>query len=263
MGTMKSIALTLAFVLLGAAGCEAFDDEPDQSDGEVCSSDDECSTGVCTTASLCSHHACNCPSGSCAPAGEETDACRDGWVCVGYESIFAPVVDFFGGEPNEKDGYCVPRCEGGCPEHYLCNGDLCSPDTLWPYPTPIISWSGVVSGELHGGDAVTTRVTVEEGSTLTLRGSAQSPDGTMITGLTWTTVSQAGDSMTIEGESLEITVPVGAGSYRRAELTAIDARGRAGIIDVVFDACFGAGTTCGYEGSGCCTSCDDASSTCQ
>jgi hypothetical protein len=260
---MRSFALALGMVLLGSPGCVLFEeDEPAQNDGDVCSRDDECSAGYCTSASICAHSMCDCPSGSCAAGGEETSACRDGWVCVGYESIFEPVVEFFHGEPDDSDGYCIPSCADGCPEHYTCNGELCSPDEYWAYPTPAIAWSGAASGELAGRGATTT-VSVEEGSSLTLVGSATSPTATEITGLSWATNSQAGGHEMLEGAMLELTVPTGAGSYARAELTAIDAQGRAGIMSVVFQACFGAGTSCGYEGSGCCTSCDDATSTCR
>jgi hypothetical protein len=258
---VRSFAFALGSLLLGLVGCGAFV-EPDPSDGDVCDRDDDCATGYCTLASLCSHGACDCPSGSCAPGGEETSDCRDGWVCVGHDSIFDPVIDFFGGEPDESDGYCLPRCADGCPAHYVCEGELCSPDALWAHPVPTIAWSGPASGELVGRDA-TTHVLVEEGTTLSLVGSASSPRHTEITGLSWVTSSQAGEYASFEGATVELAIPAGPGSYRRAELTATDARGRTGIVSVVFQACFGAGTTCGYEGSGCCTSCDEATSTCR
>jgi hypothetical protein len=258
---MRPLARMLGLALLGSVGCGAFG-EPEQTDGDVCERDDDCESGYCTLASVCSHARCDCPSGSCAPSGEETDDCRDGWVCIGHESIFEPVVDFFGGQPNDSDGYCMPRCADGlCPEHYLCSGELCTPDAFWAYPVPAIAWSGAASGEADGRGS-SMSVTVEEGSTLSLTGSATSPMGTEITTLAWTTNSQSGEHASFEGPTIVITVPTGAGSFRRAELTATDARGRTGLLDVVFQACFGTGTTCGYEGSGCCTSCDDATDTC-
>jgi len=260
---MTPRVLVLGIALAGIPGCGLFgDDEPEQNDGEVCTRDDECSAGYCTIASLCAHTPCDCPSGSCAVGGEETGTCRDGWVCVGHESIFEPVVDFFGGEPNDSDGYCIPRCADGCPEHYVCDGELCSPDEYWAYPAPTITWSGAASGEIVGRDAMIT-VPVEEGSTLALVGSASSPTGAAIMGFAWTTVSQAGDYAMQQGASIEVSVPMGQGSFRRAELTASDAQGRTGFATVIFEACLGAGTSCGYEGSGCCTSCDDATSSCR
>lgn len=259
---MRSCVLGLGVVLLSAAGCGLFGEEdPAPTDGNVCRADDECSTGTCTLASLCSHSVCRCPSGSCAPGGEETSACRDGWVCVGYESFFDPVVDFFGGEPNESNGYCAPRCADGCPEHYTCEGELCMPDEYWAYPVPNIAWSGAASGETAVSG--TPSVHLEEGSRLTLVGSATSPDGTPIERLSWT-ISGSDQELTMqEGESLEITIPAGAGGYRHVELTVYDARTRTGNASVTFEACLGTGTACGWEGSGCCTSCDDATSTCR
>ncbi|MCX4241966.1 hypothetical protein [Paraliomyxa miuraensis] len=255
------IGLAAALSLGPACGIFGIEDEPDITDGDLCSSDDDCITGVCTTASLCSHSACTCPGDACAPGGDEVDACREGWVCVDKDSILDPVVDFFGGDPSERHGYCMPRCDAGCPEHYVCNGELCSPDEYWAYPIPTVVWTGAVAGELSGRNGDTT-VEVEEGATITLEGFAESPTQTEITELRWTTVSQAGDYLDHEGSSIEITVPSGGTGYRRVELTAVDARSRSGMLTVVFSACFGAGTSCGYQGSGCCTSCDDATSTC-
>lgn len=245
--------------LLGSA-CGLFG-EDELTDGAVCSVNDECSTGVCTSASLCSHSRCECPSGNCAAAGEPTEDCLDGWVCVGYDSVFDPLKEFFGGMPNPSDGYCQPSCEAGCPEHYICDGDLCTPDVTWAAPEATIVWSGAASGELSGREQSTT-VIVEEGSTLSLTGSAVSPTGATIVGLTWTTVSEAGDSMTFEGPAIETTIPIGVGSYRRVELDAIDDRARSARLTVTFEACTGSGVTCGFEGSGCCSGCDDVSNTC-
>jgi len=96
-----------------------------------------------------------------------------------------------------------------------------------------------------------------------LEGFAESPTETEITALTWSTVASSGERMELEGPSIEITVPTGGAAYRRVVLAATDAMGRTGMTTVIFNACFGAGTACGYEGSGCCTSCDDATSTCR
>ena len=162
---------------------------------------------------------------------------------------------------NPHDGYCQPTCAAGCPEHYLCNndGDYCSPDVEWAYPIPSVTWAGAVTGELRGAGQMTT-VVVEGGSTITLTGSAKSPTGAAIVGLDWTTVSSAADYMDFEGSTIETTVPVG--SYRRVELRVTDDEARGGLITVVFEACLGAGATCGYNGSGCCGSCDHPSDTC-
>lgn len=244
--------------LLGAASCGLFGEEA-QTDGQVCNVDDDCETGVCTSANLCSHSWCECPSGNCAPGGEQSSDCLEGWVCVEYDSVFDPLKEFFGGTPNPSDGYCQPSCEAGCPEHYFCGGDFCEPDFEWVRPVPTVVWSGAVSGELSGHDQSTT-VVVEEGSMISLTGSASSPVGAAITSLSWTTVSLAGDYMEFEGPTIETTVPVDG--YRRVELDVVDDRARSARVTVTFEACIGAGNTCGYRGMGCCNGCDDATNTC-
>lgn len=257
---MPTRSWLLAFALVGAASCGLFD-EP-QTDGEVCRDDDECSTGVCTAANLCSHSACECPSGNCALGGEQSSDCRDGWVCVGYDSVWDPLKEFFGGEPNKGDGYCEPSCTAGCPEHYTCDGDLCTPNLAWATPEPTIVWSGAVSGELSGRDQMTT-VIVEEGSTITLTGSASSPIGSAIASLTWmTTLPSTGEYMTFEQPTIEITLPEGAGNYLRAELDVIDDHSRNAHISVTFESCAGPGQMCGWQGNGCCNGCDTGSNTC-
>jgi hypothetical protein len=193
--------------------------------------------------------------------GEESQDCRDGWVCVRYDSIFDPLKEFFGGTPNPSDGYCQPSCAAGCPEHYVCDGELCSADQLWTIPAPTIAWSGAVVGELTGHEQMTT-VVVEGGSTIILSGSATPTSGATVVGLSWTTTSSIGDYLYFDGATIETTVPLGAGDFRRVEFDATDDRGRVGHISVIFEACAGAGETCGYAGSGCCNGCADATNTC-
>jgi hypothetical protein len=263
MGThwIERALLAVGLVCAGAAGCGLFDAEDAPTDGEVCEVGEDCTTGVCTSSALCSHSACDCPSGHCAEAGEVTSDCLDGWRCVGYDSLFDPVTEFFGGKVNEHNGYCQPACEGGCPDHYLCgsDGEFCEPDSAWAYPVPTVVWSGDASGELSGRDQMTT-VVVEEGSTITLSGTGSSPRGDAIVGYSWVTVSGAADYLELEGQTIETTVV--SGDYRRVELTITDDAARTGMLTVIFEACYGPGTTCGFEGSGCCSSCDDASNTC-
>lgn len=235
MLTRRWLPMIAGLALFGASACGLFG-EDELTDGQVCSVGDECSTGVCTSASLCSHSKCECPSGNCPTTGEPSEDCRDGWVCVRYDSIFDPLEEFFGGTPNPSDGFCQPSCAAGCPDHYACDGELCSPDALWAAPQPTIEWSGAVAGELHGRDQTTT-VLVEEGSTITLTGSAEPSSGAAIVGLSWTTTSSAGDYMYFDGPSIETMVPVGAGDYRRVEFDATDDHGRVGHISVVFEAC--------------------------
>jgi hypothetical protein len=255
--------VAVGLVLSGAAGCGLFDDA--QTDGEVCEVDDDCSTGVCTSYALCSHTGCDCPSGNCAEAGEVTSECLDGWRCVSVDSIFDPVTEpiteFFGGKVDEHSGYCQPVCEGGCPDHYVCDGDgvFCSPDEAWVYPVPTVVWSGDAAGELSGRDQTLT-VMVEEGSTITLTGTGSSPRGEIV-GYSWETVSSAADFMNFEGQTIETTVP--PGDFRRVDFTITDDAARTGMLSVTFEACLGPGATCLFEGSGCCSdSCDDASNTC-
>jgi hypothetical protein len=228
----------VGLALLAGSACGLFGEE-ELTDGEVCTANDDCETGVCTSASLCSHSRCECPSGNCPTSGETSPDCRDGWVCVRYDSLFDPLKEFFGGTPNPSDGYCQPSCDAGCPEHYLCEGELCTPDAAWAAPEPTIAWSGAASGELTGRDQMMT-VIVEEGSTITLTGSAVSPMDATIVSLTWTTVSGAGDYMSFEDATIETTVPLGAGSYRRVEFDAVDDRARSSRVTVIFEACSGA-----------------------
>lgn len=255
------ISLIGGLAMFGASACGLFGEDK-LTDGDVCSTGDDCETGVCTSASLCSHSRCECPSGYCPDmGGEESPDCRDGWVCVQYDSIFDPLKEFFGGMPNPSDGYCQPSCAAGCPEHYICDGELCSADLEWATPEPTIVWSGAVEGELTGRDQMTT-VVVEEGSTIAVSGSAESAVGAPIVTLAWTTVSSAGDFMYFDGASIETMIPMGAGDYRRVEFDATDEQGRTGHISVIFEACTGAGGVCGWEGSGCCDGCETASNTC-
>jgi hypothetical protein len=228
------ISMIAGLALFGASACGLFG-EGEPTDGDVCSVDDDCSTGVCTSASLCSHTRCECPSGTCPEMGEQSSDCRDGWVCVRYDSIFDPVQEFFGGTPDASDGFCQPSCAAGCPDHYVCDGELCSADSLWVTPEPTIMWSGAVTGELTGHDQMMT-VAVEEGSTITVSGSAVSPAGAAIVQLAWTTVSGSGDYMYFEDATIETMVPLGAGDYRRVEFDATDDKGRVGHISVIFEA---------------------------
>lgn len=230
MRTLPMILVT-GLALLGSAACGLFGlGDVELNDGEECSVDDDCSTGYCTSANLCSHTACECPSGDCVEGGEQTSDCREGWLCVGYDHILDPVKEFFGGKGNPSDGYCQPTCADGCPDHYVCNGDFCSAEDFWNYPDPTVTWSGDATGEFSGRDESTT-VMVEEGSVITLTGSGISPVGAAIVEFNWTTVSQAGDYMELEGAAIEITVPAG---YRRVELDATDSESRTGRVTVVF-----------------------------
>lgn len=248
--------------MLSLAGCDPFASlDPDAerdgpTDGMECEVDDDCSTGACTQASLCSHSSCRCSGDECGPEGQAVDACREGWVCVDAKSILDPVSEFFGRMPAEDRGYCQPTCDAGCPEHYFCDaeGRFCEPDRSWADPRPTVRWSGAASGE-YAGVGQSTTVQVEGGATVTLEGDATSPVDAPVTMLQWNVVSSSGEREEYAGSTLEIPVPADL-SYRRVEFTARDEAFRSATVTVVFETCFGPGEVCGYEGSGCCNGCD-------
>jgi hypothetical protein len=98
-------------------------------------------------------------------------------------------------------------------------------------------------------------VKLEPGLTVTLTASAESPVHESVTNFAWTIVGSAGDSMTLESQSVDVTLAE-TDAFRRAELVVSDAGLRSAQISVSFEACFGQGKACGYQGSGCCNTCD-------
>ena len=261
---LVELGVALCCACAGSSGCFIFDAPDDEapSDGDFCTEDDDCSTGVCTTYGLCSHTHCTCPGDACAEDGTTVDACRDGWVCVDKDSIFDPVTEFFGGEASERRGLCQAPCDEGCPEHYSCDleGVFCRPDTAWADPVPTLRWTGAATGEISGAGAM-MEVVVEGGSRIVLEGSATSPADAPIEALTWTVVSPGASEEQLDGDEIEVVVPPASG-YSRVELMATDDRQRRSVVTVVFDACLGAGETCGYGGAGCCEECEAVSNTC-
>jgi hypothetical protein len=235
----------------------AGEDQPKVNDGALCSQDDDCTSGFCTTAQLCAPSACNCPGDACGPQGKRSSACADGWVCVDAKSLFDPVREFFGGKPPKDRGYCQPLCSQTCPEHYTCSGGtFCAPEQDWANPVPSVSWSGAVTGNSM---LDSTTIQVEQHATVYLKASATSPTDEAIASFQWNVVDDSGAQVTSMGPELELQVD---GSYKRADLTVTDARNRSTMLSVTFDSCSGTGVTCGYQGSGCCQSCDATTNLC-
>jgi hypothetical protein len=251
---LSSVSLLLLACSL-APGRDAHDGK---ADGARCKQDDECASGTCTSYELCAHSLCDCPGSTCSEGGEASSDCQDNWVCTDAKSLFDPVREYFGGEPPKDKGYCWPRCEGGCPEHYSCTGTLCTPDTAWANPVPAVTWSGVVQGQLEGPGSQT--IETEQEKSVTLRASATSPADASIASYAWTLVSGAGVYEMHSGPELSFSVE--AGSFRRAELTVTDDQHRASMLTVIFSACAGTGAQCGFQGSGCCHGCDQNGQLC-
>jgi hypothetical protein len=253
-------------VVLGFGGCELAalveDSKPDErglDDGAVCTTNEECASALCTSSQLCAHSFCQCRGDACASAGDPSPDCNEDWVCTDNESIFDGFREFFGGDPPENRGYCHAPCALGCPEHYTCAGQFCTPDRDWAAPVPTIEWTGAASGRITGRSAQET-VSVEENQTVTLTASAKSPTDADIQSLTWTLVTGSGER--VESSEATVEMKVEAGSYQRAQLTILDDRARASVAYVVFEACGGPGKTCGYQGSGCCNGCDGETNSC-
>lgn len=266
--TLATARLTRAFCILVVAnsllGCELAtliaedEDEPGLDDGSFCTENDECESGTCTSSQLCAHSWCECPGDTCAGSGDPSPDCNKDWVCTDNK-FFDGFREFFGGDPAENRGYCQAPCAPGCPEHYVCEGgQFCLPDRQWAAPVPTIQWTGAASGTLTGKSATET-VTVEEDQAVVLSASATSPTKTDIQSLRWNLVTGSG---TVESTEASVEVMVPAGSFLRAELSVLDERSRTGFASVIFEPCGGAGKTCGYEGSGCCNGCADATNTC-
>lgn len=257
----RSIGVALGLGIGSGCGAFGFIDDDGPNDGEFCEEDGDCASERCTTANLCGHSFCKCDGHACGPEGQRVADCADGWVCVDTESILDPVVDFFGGMPREDRGYCQPSCDTGCPEHYACDteGRFCRPDTQWAAPVATIRWDGGAMGELRGDDESRT-VEVEEGQTITLQGSAESPIGTEFSRQSWATTFGSGERAEFDTEGIEVVVP--ENSYVRVEFSVSDVNHRAANLAVIFDSCNGAGETCGYEGSGCCNGCDLETNVC-
>jgi hypothetical protein len=230
-------------------------------DGARCESKEDCKSGGCNRNKLCAHSRCDCPGSTCDAAGERSKDCSDGWLCVYYEGIFEDVGVVFGFDRDLDGGACKPLCEGGCPEHYLCtDGRYCTADPYWADPIPSITWSGDSEGNASGRGQ-NRETALELGKSVTIQAQASSPIGAEIRDFTWTIVSSSGARTMLENTTIDLTLEMDL-SYKRAELTVVDADGRGGDLAISFKGCFGPGTTCGYQGSGCCNECNDERTHC-
>ena len=243
------------------ASCLGLNEEdPKLADGTHCSDDKQCKSGRCTLDELCGASLCDCPGDSCSASGEHSGDCDAQSLCVASTNVVEDIGQFFSGE-KDNDGFCEIPCSAGCPEHFSCSGQFCVTDSGWADPVPSATWSGGAEGSVTGKSAE-MKVPLEHGKVVSLTGSATSPADTKIESYSWTVVSDSGERTPTSGASVDVTIEPGS-SFRRAELSVTDAKMRGGVLYVIFEACSGAGEQCGYQGSGCCTSCDDASNLCQ
>jgi len=251
-------ALVLSSVCLS---CSALPHEDEKvADGAHCTESAQCKSGNCTRDELCSATPCDCPGDSCSASGEHSGDCESAALCVLSTNLVEDFGQFFSGD-SDNDGYCQLPCEAGCPEHFACGGQFCTPIVGWADPIPSASWSGAAEGTVTGAGAE-MKVPLERGKLVTLTASASSPVGAKIGPFAWNLVTESGTSTPSTGKTVDVTIEPG-GSFSRAELTVTDEKMRGAVLYVIFEACSGAGEQCGYQGSGCCSSCDDASNLCQ
>jgi hypothetical protein len=232
------------------------DAEPRDNDGELCANDSDCSSGICTSYRLCAHTKCNCPGSTCTAGGEVVDECKQGWLCSDAESIFDGAEEFFGGTPAMDQGYCHLPCDTTCPEHYYCNGTNCVPDRDWVDPEVTVSWSGAITGSTTYDQTVQ----LEVGKTVSVTASAVSPLEIPLEPFDWKLVRGSGERIESMGDGVEFTLL--DESYVRVELVVRDAEYNSASVHVVFESCRGAGTQCGYQGSGCCNGCNRDADVC-
>jgi hypothetical protein len=127
---------------------------------------------------------------------------------------------------------------------------------------PSIAWTGALDGMLSGKNA-NMMYDLEPGKTVSLVASATSPSGTDIPTFKWNLYDDNGVADTPTGTKVDLQIEPGHG-FARAELTVVDAKMRSETLSISFQACLGAGQTCGYQGSGCCSrTCDSTANTCQ
>jgi hypothetical protein len=254
--------LGLVGLLSGCLAVPLGEEDEGGADGSECTDDADCRSGACGLHSrVCAHSMCDCPGDSCDAMGEKSADCADGWVCAYYESFIGDVGEFFGAERDLDGGYCQPLCEGGCPEHYSCvDGRFCRIDDHWAYPTATVRWSGGAQGTTSGRSGMATAM-LERGGSVRLSASATSPIDAEIVSFAWTIVDAGGTRAPMEGTDIELSLPLES-SFMRAELLVQDDASRGATIDLSFEGCSGSGQPCGYQGSGCCKSCDDATKIC-
>jgi hypothetical protein len=242
------------------AGCGILPEEPTKlADRAHCEKADQCKSGYCSSDGLCAPSSCDCSGDTCPANGQHSSDCASNELCVLSTSIVEDIGQFFSGD-KDNDGYCELPCTQTCPEHFSCGGEFCTPILGWADPVPSVTWSGGAEGMLTGKGAE-QMVPLEHGKPVILTASAESPQGTKLKPFAWTVVNDSGERAESTGESVDLTIDPG-GSFRRAELTVSDEKSRSSILYVIFNACSGTGEECGYQGSGCCTSCDDATNLC-
>jgi len=255
---VSSLALSSSLICLLTWGCLVIGEEEKlaNNDGEGCVEDSDCSSGNCTSYRLCAHSRCNCPGSTCTPGGEYADECKEGWLCSDEESIFDGVQEFFGGTPAKDQGYCHLPCTATCPEHYYCSGTTCVPDRDWVDPIVTLSWSGAISGDTSSDQTVS----LEAGKSVSVSANATSPANISLEPYTWTIVKSTGERTQSTGPSVDFTLQ--DESYIRVELVVLDAEFNSSNVNVTFDRCLGAGSQCGYNGSGCCNDCNRDTDVC-
>jgi hypothetical protein len=252
----RDVASTLIFLLVGGCFVAGEDPEPRNNDGEVCAEDADCSSGICASYRLCAHTRCNCSGSTCSEGGEVVEVCKEGWLCSDADSIFDGVEEFFGGTPAMDQGYCHLPCDMTCPEHYYCNGTSCVPNRDWVDPVVTVSWSGAIVGSATHDQTVQ----LEAGKSMSVTASATSPLEIPLEPFAWTVVRSSGERAESVGDAVEFTLLDEA--YVRVELIVRDTEFNSVSVHVAFESCLGAGTQCGYQGSGCCKECDRDANVC-
>ncbi len=243
------------------AGCVVFPEEPKKlADGARCEQSDQCKSGQCTTDALCAPSSCDCPGDTCSASGERSSDCASNEMCVLSTNVVEDIGQFFSGD-NDNDGYCQLPCSVGCPEHFSCKGQYCAAQQGWTDPVPSVTWSGGAEGMLSGNGAQ-QMVPLAHDVQVTLTASATSPLGRSIKPFDWVLVDDSGMQAESTGSSVDLTIEPG-GTFRRAELFVHDEKMRSASLTVIFEACGAQGEACNYQGSGCCSSCDDATNLCQ
>ena len=119
-----------------------------------------------------------------------------------------------------------------------------------------VSWSGAIEGSATYGQAVQ----LEAGKSVSVTAIATSPLEIPLEPFAWTVVRSSGERAESEGDAVEFTLL--DGSYVRVELVVRDTEFNSVSVHVVFESCRGAGTQCGYQGSGCCNGCDRDADVC-
>lgn len=202
-----------------------------KNDGDYCEQASDCSSELCTNSRLCAHSRCKCSGEECPQEGEPSGDCREGWVCTDAKSLLDPVDEFFGGEPAKNKGYCAPSCAAGCPEHYLCDGELCRADAEWLTPQVEMSWTGTIEGLT---DTERT-IPLSPNAALIVSATTRSPVDVDYEPLRWTIVDgSTGERVEQTGSTIALSLD--GARYKRVELMACDTELHCASLHVVFEA---------------------------